>query len=151
MKYYQNKHLLSSFSNKEFKRAIDKSNNLSTSSPNYISWRYLKAVVKNKKCLKNIVNIANTYIDYQYWLAHFKELFFIMILKPNKVSYDFLKIFHPIISLNTLGKLIKKVIRECFWFHGILNKFIYSNQLGELKQQSITNAGTFLTYLIWSE
>jgi len=49
-----------------------------------------------------------------------------------------------------LGKLIKKVIRERLQFQVISNNFIYLNQLGRLKQQSTTDAGTFLTHLIHS-
>jgi len=34
----------------------------------------------------------------------------IIISKPNKMAYNSLKMFQPIVLLNTLGKLIKKVI-----------------------------------------
>ena len=36
----------------------------------------------------------------------------IIIPKPNKSSYDSPKLFRPIILLNMLGKLMKKVIGE---------------------------------------
>ena len=58
--------------------------------------------------------------------------------------------FHPIVLLNMLGKLIKKIIGEYLQFHAILT-FIHPNQLGNLKQQSTTDTGTFLIYLVWSE
>jgi len=47
-----------------------------------------------------------------------------------------------------LGKLIEKVIRERMQFHPTSSNFIYSNQLGELKQYSTLDVGIFLTYLI---
>jgi len=34
----------------------------------------------------------------------------IVIYKPNKKSYDFPKAYWPIVLLNTIGKLIEKVI-----------------------------------------
>jgi len=49
-----------------------------------------------------------------------------------------------------LGKLIEKVIGKCLQFHMIANNFIYPYQLGELKQQSTTDMGVFLTYLTHS-
>ena len=100
------------FSNEKFKSVVNKCSNLSTSELDQISWKYLKAVVKNKKCLNNIINIANTCIILSYQPAHFKELFSIIISKPNKVLYNFSKMFKPIILLNTLGKLIEKILGE---------------------------------------
>jgi len=113
---------------------INKCNNLSTPSLDQILWKHLKTVVKNEKYLKNIVNITNICINHQYWPAHFKKSFSIIILKPNKILYDSSKMFQSIILLNTLGKLIEKVIGEWLQFYMIFNNFIYSNQLGELKQ-----------------
>ena len=72
----------------------------------------------------------------------------IIIPKSNKTLYDSLKFFHPIMLLNMLGKLIEKVIRDRMQFHPTSSNFIYSNQLGELKQYSTLDVGIFLTYLI---
>ena len=49
----------------------------------------------------------------------------IIIPKPNKASYDFLKMFRPIVLLNTLGKLIKKVIGERLQFQSISKNVIH--------------------------
>jgi len=65
------------------------------------------------------------------------------------MSYDSPKIFYPIILLNVLEKHIKKVIRERHQFHLISNNFIYPDQMGGLKQWSTTDAGVFLTHLIY--
>ena len=78
---------------------------------NYILWKHLR-VIEDNKYLYNIVNIANTCIDIKYWPLHFKISSSIIISKSNKIAYDFPKIFYLIILLNTLGKLIKKVICE---------------------------------------
>jgi len=134
------------FSHEEFKTAIDKCNNLSTPSLNHISWKHLKLVVKNKKYLTNIVNINNVYITFGHWPAHFKELFSIIISKPNKTLYDSPKIFRPVVLLDTLEKLIEKVIGNYMQFHMISNNYIYSNQLGSLKQWSTTDIVTNLRY-----
>ena len=97
-----------------------------------------------------IVNIANTYINLGYWPSHFKMLSSIIIPKPNKTSYDTSKFFYSIVLLNMLEKLIEKVSGERLQFQAILNNFIYSNQLGGLKQCSTTDVSNFLTYLICS-
>jgi len=74
----------------------------------------------------------------------------IIISKPNKVSYDTSKTFRLIILLNTLGKLIEKVIGERFQFQLLSKNIIYSCQLDGLKQQSTTDAGIILTHLIYA-
>jgi len=75
----------------------------------------------------------------------------IIIPKPNKAVYDLLKIFYPIVLLNILGKLIEKIISEHLQFYAISDKFIYPNQLEDLKQWSTTDVGTFLTHLVQLE
>jgi len=64
------------------------------------------------------------------------------------MAYDQPKSFHPIVLLNTLGKLIKKVVVERLQFIVANNDFIYPSQLGELKFKSTTDAGVALTHII---
>ena len=64
--------------------------------------------------------------------------------------YDHSKSFHPIILLNTLGKLIEKVIAKILQFHIAANDFIYLSQLGGLKFKSTTDVDIALTHIIYS-
>ena len=73
---------------------------------------------------------------------------FIVIPKSNKELYDFPKSFKLIVLLNTIGKLIEKVIDKYLQFHLISNNFIYPSQLDGLKQRSMTNVGVTLTHFI---
>ena len=75
--------------------------------------------------LQNIINIADACIDLEHWPSHFKMSLSIIILKSNKVSYDTLKAFRPIVLLNMLGKLIEKVIGNKLQFQSILKDFIH--------------------------
>jgi len=74
----------------------------------------------------------------------------IIIPKPNKLSYDHAKIFHPIVLLNMLGKLIEKVIAERIQFMVVNNNFIHPSQLGGLKFKSTMDAGVTLMYIVRS-
>jgi len=65
--------------------------------------------------------------------------------------YNFSKSFQPIVLLNTLDKLIEKVIGNRLQFQSILNNFIYPSQLSGLKQRSIVDMGVVLMYFICSE
>jgi len=62
--------------------------------------------------------------------------------------YDSPKSFRPIILLNTVGKLIEKVIRERLQFNMTSNNFIHPSQLSGLKFKSTIDAGVALTYII---
>ena len=138
------------FSEEEFMNALAKCNNSSTSSLDKLLWSHLKHVFKDKVCLNNIIRIANTCLDLGHWLSYFKISTTIVISKPNKSSYDMPKSFRPIVLLNTLGKLIEKVIGDRLQFHVISNNFIHQSQLGRLKFKFKTDADIALTYIICS-
>ena len=141
----------SSFSRAEFKSAISKCNDSSAPGPDKLSWRHLKVIAKNDDCLTNIINIADFYINLGYWPNYFKVSSTIVIPKPNKTLYDQPKVFWPIVLLNTLGKLIEKVITEKLQFMVACNDFIHPSQLSSLKFKSTTDAGATLTHIVWSE
>ena len=128
--------------------AINKYSNNSTLGLDKLSWRHLKEILKNSACLDNVLNIANTCIDLGHWSSHFKVSMSIIIPKPNKTLYDTSKTFRPIVLLNMLSKLIKKFVSKRLQFQALSNNMIYLCQLGGLKQQSMTDASTFLMYLI---
>ena len=113
------------FSWHEFKSAISKCKDSSSPGPDRLMWCYWKIIIANNDCLSRIINIANTYIELGHWPKYFKVSTTIVILKPNKSSYDHPKAFCPIVLLNTLGKLIEKVIAERLQFIVASNNFIH--------------------------
>jgi len=113
-------------------------------------WCHLKAILKQDACLVHITNIVDVCINLGYWPNHFKWSSTVIIPKPNKPAYDNPKYFQPIILLNTLGKLIEKVITDRLQFHVVKNDFIHPSQLGSLKFKSTSDAGVALTYVIQS-
>ena len=136
------------FSEEEFTHAITNCNDSSAPGPNKVIWGYLKYILKDKWCLRNIISIANICFDLSHWPNYFKKSSTIVILKPNKPSYNSVKSFKPIVLLNTLGKLIEKVIGERLQFQVISNNFIHQSQLGSLKFKSTTDIGIALTHII---
>jgi len=138
------------FSRTEFKSAISKCSDSLAPRPNKLTWRHLKLIIKNDDCLSNIINISDSCINLGHWPNYFKILTTIIIPKPNKSLYDHPKAFHPIVLLNTLGKLIEKVIAERLQFMVARNDFIYPSQLGSLKFKSTLDTGIALTHIIRS-
>jgi len=136
------------FSREEFKFTLSSCNNSSTLGPDKLMWNHLKIICEDNECLNTIIQIANACINLGYWPLHFKISTMIVILKPNKKSYDSPKSFRPIVLLNTMGKLIKKVIGERLQFNTVSNDFIHPSQLGGLKFKSIIDAGVALMHTI---
>ena len=120
------------FSKEEFKQVINKCNDSSAPGPDKLTWHHLKSIVNQDDCLNNIINIANSCFDLGHWPNFFKLLSTIIIPKPNKMSYNQPKVFQPIVLLNTLGKLIEKVIAERIQFTVTSNNLIHPSQLGGL-------------------
>ena len=71
-----------------------------------------------------------------------------MVVIPKSNKYDSPKSFKPIVLLNTMGKLIKKVIGERLQFNMAANDFIHPSQLSSLKFKSTIDAGVTLTHII---
>ena len=113
------------FSKEKFRTAISSCNNSSAPGPDKLLWSYLKTILKDNEYLNTIIHIANVCINLGYWLSHFKISTTVVIPKPNKKLYNSPKLFRSIVLLNTVGKLIKKVIRERLQFNIASNDFIH--------------------------
>ena len=113
------------FSKEEFKSAIANYSNSSTPGPDKLLWSHLKIILKDDDCLSNIISIANACINLGYWPSHFKRSITVVIPKPNKQSYNYPKSFRLIVLLNTVSKLIKKVIGKRLQFQTTSNNFIH--------------------------
>ena len=141
------------FSKEEFKITLGTCSNLSTPGPDKLLWRHLKSILNDEDCISSVIKIANACIDLGYWPNHFKLSSIVIIPKPNKPSYDLPKSFRLIVLLNTLGKLIEKVIGERLQFLIVNNDFIHPSQLGGLKFKSTIDVGAALIHIIhlgWS-
>jgi len=136
------------FSKEKFKIAIANCNNASTSGLDKLLWSHLKIILKDGEYLNSIIYIANTCIELGYWPLYFKRSTTVVIPKPNKKSYNTPKSFRPIVLLNTMDKLIKKVIGERLQIIMAANNFIHPSQLSGLKFKSTTDVGIALTHII---
>ena len=94
----------------EMSEALKAYSNVSAPGPDHITWRYLKSILADDICAFGILSLANSCITLRHWPRHFKESVSVIIPKPGKLAYDAPKAFQPIVLLNTLGKLIEKMI-----------------------------------------
>jgi hypothetical protein len=132
----------------ELKQALTTCSSRSAPDLDHITWRHLKHVLALPSCMEVVLALANGCIDTGCWPKHFKESTSVIILKPNKPSYSTPKAFRPIVLLNTLGKLVEKMISNRFQFDMISFNLVNPNQMGGVRQCSTKDAGIFLTHLV---
>ena len=116
--------------------------------PDHITWSHLKDIVSNEECANLLLRLANACITYAHWPTHFKESVSVIIPKLGKPAYDTPKAFRPIVLLNTIGKLIEKMLSRRMQFDAVKHNVLHPNQLGGVIQRSTEDAGVFLTHLV---
>jgi len=126
---------------------ISKCNDSSAPGPDKLTWCHLKSIIKQDKCLVNIINITDLCINLGHWLNYFKYLSTVIILKPNKMLYDQPKSFRPIVLLNTLGKFIENVIMKRIQFTVTSNNFIHPSQLTSHNSSHHSTTDSSLSFL----
>jgi hypothetical protein len=102
--------------------------------PDDVMWTHLKRILPDSIVSGKILSLADACLQVGYWPTHFKESLLVIIPKPGKPSYSTPKSFRPIVLLNTLGKLIKKMILTQLQFDGVKFGVFHSNQLGGIWQ-----------------
>ena len=98
------------FSILEIQEVLKAYSNVSAPGPDHVTWQHLKLILANNTCTVGILSLANTCLSLHHWPRYFKESVTVIIHKPGKPAYNTPKAFRPIVLLNTLGKLIEKMI-----------------------------------------
>jgi len=109
-----------SFSKNKIINAIEKCNNSLAPGPDKLTWSYIKSIIRDEDYIGKFINIANICIELGHWPTHFKTSTTVVIPKPKKATFDPPKSYWPIVLLNTIGKLGKKMIGERLQFHTIV-------------------------------
>jgi hypothetical protein len=136
------------FSMLELSEALNACARNSSPGPDHIMWSYLKYWCGSKGVASLFTHVANACIHAGHWPTHFKESLSVIIPKPGKASYSTPKSFRPIVLLNTLGKLVEKMLARRLQFDGVAHNAFEPNQFGGVAQRSTEDAGIYLTHLV---
>ncbi|PPQ94128.1 hypothetical protein CVT25_007913 [Psilocybe cyanescens] len=137
------------FSALEMREAKASCSNVSASGPDHIKWSHLKMLMCGPTHVFTVLLVlANASLWVGHWPKHFKESMSVIILKLNKPSYSAPKAFRPIVLLNTVGKLIEKMLANCIQFDGVASDVFHPNQIGGIRQQSTEDAGLILMHMV---
>jgi hypothetical protein len=74
--------------------------------------------------------LANACLTTGVWPDEFKVSITVVIPKPGKPSYDTPKSFCPIVLLNTMGKLLEKMLANRLPFEAAEHGVLHPNQFG---------------------
>ena len=107
------------FSEAELTDTLSGCSNVSVSGLDHLKWSHIKRVIRVHSCVHALLAIADACLVVGHWLLHFKDSLLVIIPKPGKLSYSTPKAFWPIVLLNTLGKLIEKMVSNRLQFDSV--------------------------------
>jgi hypothetical protein len=136
------------FSSLKLSEALAACTKNSAPGPDHVSWAHLKFWCHSSRVSLLFTRVANACLSLGHWPLHFKESLSVIILKPGKPSYFTPKLFRPIVLLNTLGKLIEKMLACRLQFDGVAHGAFEPSQFGGIAQHSTEDAGVYLTHLV---
>jgi hypothetical protein len=122
--------------------------NQSAPRQDHIAWCHLKCIVHDSYASHLFLWLANTCLQSSHWPAEFKASTMVVIPKAGKLLYDTPKLFHPIVLLNTLGKMFEKMLSNRLQFEAAEHGDLHPNQFGGVCQNSTEDAGCFLTHIV---
>ena len=93
---------------------------------------------------ESICVLFNNICDSGIWPRWFKESVSVIIPKPKKADYSVPKPYRPIALLNTLGKLLTKVIANRLQFDAAAHRLLHEGQCGGVQKHATIDAGLAL-------
>ncbi|KAF8627910.1 hypothetical protein AX14_011288 [Amanita brunnescens Koide BX004] len=131
-------------SQKEVLDMIAKTSNASAPGPDNVSWHHLKQIINTDGVLDSMCTLFNNICVFGTWPSWFSESISVIIPKPKKVDYTVPKAYRPIALLNTIGKLLTKVIAHRLQFDAAAFSLLHEGQCGGVQKHATIDAGLSL-------
>ena len=135
-------------SQKEIWDALRPTNNSSAPGPDHITWRHVKLALSFPDMDAALAALYNKICFSGTWPTHFKDSFSVIIPKPNKPDYSIPKAYRPIALLNTLGKLLTKILANRLQHDAAEHGILHRDQYGGIQGHSTIDAGLVLADFI---
>ncbi|KAF8675654.1 hypothetical protein AX14_005044, partial [Amanita brunnescens Koide BX004] len=136
------------FSCQEVHDAIALTGNNSAPGPDRITWELLKAAFQVNGAPEGLCHMFNQIRSSGVWPTWFKQSTCVIIPKPNKPRYNVPKAFRPISLLNTIGKLLTKVIATRLQFDCLKYGILHPGQCGGVIKHATIDAGVTLASFV---
>ena len=118
--------------------------NSSAPGPDHITWSHLKQILNQEQVLDAVCLMFNNVCSSSTWPSWFKESTSVIIPKPKKPDYSVPKAYRPIALLNTLGKLLTKVIANRMQHDAATASLLHPGQCGGVQKHATIDAGLAL-------
>ncbi|KAF8662340.1 hypothetical protein AX14_007089 [Amanita brunnescens Koide BX004] len=132
----------------EIRDMLRLTSNCSAPGPDNISWHHLKAIMDLNNVDQSICIMFNNVCDSGIWPRWFKQSVSVIIPKPKKTDYTLPKSYRPIALLNTLGKLLTKIIANRLQFDAAAHSLLHQGQCGGVQKHATIDAGLALLEFI---
>ncbi|KAF8718609.1 hypothetical protein AX14_011709, partial [Amanita brunnescens Koide BX004] len=126
-------------SKKEIWDALRPTANSSAPGPDHVTWRHLKLALSIPETDDALMTLFNKVCFTGTWPSHFKDSVSVIIPKPSKPDYSILKAYRPIALLNTIGKLLTKILANRMQHDAAQYSLLHRDQFGA--------SGTWLAHL----
>ena len=136
------------FSCQEVHDAIALTGNNSAPGPDRITWELLKTAFQVNGAPEGLCHLFNQIRLSGTWPSWFKQSTCVIIPKPNKPKYNIPKAFRPISLLNTIGKLLTKVIAARMQFDCLKYDILHPGQCGGVIKHATIDAGVTLASFV---
>ncbi|KAF8673940.1 hypothetical protein AX14_005289 [Amanita brunnescens Koide BX004] len=144
-------HMTRSFlpiSKKEIWDALRPTTNSSAPGPDHVTWRHLKLALSIPETDDALATLFNLVCFTGTWPSHFKDSVSVIIPKPNKPDYSIPKAYRLIALLNTIGKLLTKILANRLQHDAAQYGLLHRDQFGGIQGHSTIDAGLVLTDFI---
>ena len=132
----------------EVTQALQSTSNMSAPGPDHITWRLLKSVLSSDAVVDGLTFFFNQIFDSSIWPHALKTSTTVIIPKLKKNDYSLPKAYRPIALLNTLGKLLTKILANRLQFDSITENLFHPGQCGGIKKHATIDAGLIITNFI---
>ena len=136
------------FSCQEIQDAVSLTSNSSAPGPDHITWELVKRALQINGAPEGLCHLFNQIRASRVWPSWFKESTCVIIPKPNKPKYNVPKAFRPISLLNTIGKLLTKIIATRMQFDCLKYDVLHPGQCGGVIKHATIDAGTTLASFV---
>ncbi|KAF8648470.1 hypothetical protein AX14_008791 [Amanita brunnescens Koide BX004] len=136
------------FSEQELRDALGLTGSNSAPGPDRITWEILKTALDVNGAIKGLCYLFNRIHVTSMWPSWFKASTCVIIPKLNKPKYNVPKAFRLISLLNTIGKLLTKVIATRMQFDCLKFGILHPGQCGGVAKHATIDAGVTLASFV---
>ena len=132
----------------EVREALNDTSDTSSPSPDKITWHILKKAMWINGAIEGLAALYSCVVESGTWPSWFKLSECVIIPKPNKPNYTIPKAYRPISLLNTVGKLLTKIIANRMQFDAAAHNLLHPGQCRGIRKHATIDAGVVLASFI---